>query len=131
MVVDNGDCWSCIYDSKYRWIAGLKRFMEFYGVRPYWFMVVNYFGGMKFGVNIFSPKCVEILYPKLLPAHVKSNTNDFIEAKGFDGRDIIDEKSGALLSFNMGSGSCNFFSFVVQSSHLNEDVGKVVCLCCS
>ncbi|KAK1370143.1 hypothetical protein POM88_036235 [Heracleum sosnowskyi] len=128
LVMDNGDSWSSIYDQKYHRIVGLEKFMEFYGVKTYWFVAVYYFGGMNFGINIFSPKCVEILYPKFLPTHPDIQGNESVDVEALSNHAIVEEKNGALLFFNVGysGSSCNFFSFVVQFTHLRMDIGKVV-----
>lgn len=125
--MDNGDRWSCVYDHESNMIDGLEGFMDFYAVKTYWFMFLSYHGGSKFVVNIFSPKCVEILYPKLLPPFIHSDGNEVGDVAIFNRHSITEEKNGAFLFFNVAFSSCSLCSFVVQSSHLKEHIGKVVC----
>ncbi|KAK1405313.1 hypothetical protein POM88_004918 [Heracleum sosnowskyi] len=52
--------------------------------------------------------------------------NEMVDIKVFNNHSFIEERSGALLFFNVAYSGSGVFSFVVQSSHLNEEVGKVV-----
>lgn len=56
---------------------------------------------MNFGVNIFSPNCVEILYPNIVRTCLSVNENAMVDVKLFNNQSIDEEKSGALLFFKL------------------------------
>ncbi|KAK1372317.1 hypothetical protein POM88_028510 [Heracleum sosnowskyi] len=94
LMIDNGDRWLCEYDHMSRRIAGLENFMEFYGVGVYWFLVITYFGKDEFGVNIYSPKCCEIFYPKILNAGANIKEKDMGDFKVPLNYSISEENDG-------------------------------------
>ncbi|KAK1383536.1 hypothetical protein POM88_021271 [Heracleum sosnowskyi] len=125
LMVDNGDRWLCEYDHMSGRIAGLENFMEFYGVGVYWFLVMTYFGKDEFGVNIYSPKCCEIFYPKILNSGANIKEKDMGVFKVPLNYSISEENDGALFFCNVSWSDFRFFRLVIRSVHLNWEYAKV------
>lgn len=125
-IIDNGDRWFCVYDHISCQISGLEKFMEFYGVTVLWSLVITYFGNDEFGVNIYSPRCCEIIYPSVTDVKIEEEfANDF---EVLIDESIIEAKNSALFFFNASWSDFSFFKLVIRPIHLNKEVGKVVCM---
>lgn len=91
-------------------------------------MVMTYFGKDEFGVNIFSSKCCEILYSKVVQTDVKIEDKKVVDLVNSPNHFITNEKNGALFLFNVSWSDFSFFRLVIRSVHLNGLHNKVVCI---
>lgn len=117
----NGDAWKGSYDMQMTCIKGLEDMMVFYSVKPFHFMLIHYFGGPDFELEIFSPNAVEIAYPwRNLTNHSEncpggggeSNTNvyDYVEV----------DKLCASLSLNASNVTWEGYTVVLQKDHVQH-----------
>lgn len=123
---NNGDKWFCEYDHMNCRIVGLESFMKFYGVTFYWSLVMTFSGIDEFVVNIFSPKCCEIFYPKVCNVDFKLEGKDTVDFEIPLNHSIPEENGGALFFSNVSWSDFSFFRLMIQPIHLNQEHDKVV-----
>lgn len=59
--------WRVKYNSGEMMIYGVRKFMNFYGVKPFSFVQFDYYGDSMFVVSIFEENAVECVYPQSDP----------------------------------------------------------------
>ncbi|XP_074342480.1 uncharacterized protein LOC141680050 [Apium graveolens] len=125
LITNNGDRWVCSYDQISCQITGVGKFMNFYGVALYWFMVLTYRGNGEFDVNIFSPKYSEIIYFKASHNDTKIEEKEAVNLEVPLNPFTTEELDGASLFFNVSWSDFHFFKLVILPVHLNGLYDKV------
>lgn len=85
-------------------IVGLEKMMQYYGIKPYYMVLLNYVGDATFKVQIFNECAVEICYPfESFESHKKVATRrsrTLVQILGVDCSDIEIARIRDTLSFN-------------------------------
>lgn len=95
--------------------------MDLYSVKPFHFILIHYFGGPDFEIEIFSPNAVEIAYPwKNFKSH-DENFRDKGRKSVRNGYDYVEaDKLCASLTFNASNKTREGFTVILGKDHLKS-----------
>lgn len=93
--------------------------MDFYSVKPFYFVLIHYLGGPDFELEIFSPFAVEIYYPNRRVGNEEATVPKSGVRKWEEEYDYVEvDKNGANLYFNAVNISHDGYEFVIERNHL-------------
>lgn len=106
-------------------IENLEEMMNYYGIKPYHMIILHYFGGNTFKVNIFNECAVEIRYHCLtLPSTTKIATRSTCYLSNNVGifyNDVELQKIRGTLSFNANVNFLTLYEYKIQSEDLQSE----------
>ncbi|KAK1353219.1 hypothetical protein POM88_052354 [Heracleum sosnowskyi] len=120
----NGDGWHGVYDRTKSCITRLGSMLDFYSVKPYYMILLEYTGDGNFKTEIFDHDVVEINYP-LRPIGFKKpqlcGSNTLIGEEGIEQSTTIDiEKMASKFFYNAQSNSKVTYDVTIETEHLSK-----------
>lgn len=117
--VDDFKTWHGRISKDRLFIEGLKALMDYYLVKPYHFVQLQYDGFKKFKMHIFNPYAIEINY------HVEHRINHYASLC----TDLEVERLAIDFNLNLVGNIVLCSSLVLEAKHLNGDDSVVVSNC--
>lgn len=126
--VPTGDVWSGTSCKNSSRVKGLEDMMEFYGVKPYHVLYVEYNGADNFYLEIFNTYAVEIYYPRRSVCSKKRKVGENVFKSKNVLLDVEVYKLCSTLCYNALYNSRAVYELVIMKEHLAVGQDIPVCI---